>query len=101
MYLVMEWLCGSIEIRRSCVHIQRESDGILRRYSAKDAGFAKLKARIVPGQMRHGSPRQPISVLMTASASGSSGNMTGSSVVRAVVSPVRRTFAFTGQPHAL
>ena len=46
-------------------------------------------------------PGQAISWLITAIAAGSSGNITGNSVVRTVVGPVRRTFAFTGQPQAL
>src|SRR5947209_679062 len=38
---------------------------------------------------------------ITARAEGSSGNITGKSLVRTVRSPTRLTIVLTGQPHAL
>ena len=49
----------------------------------------------------YGVAGQPINELITSIADASSGNMTGSSVVRAVDSPARRTLTFTGHPQAL
>ena len=44
---------------------------------------------------------QPMSLDIVTIAAGSSGNITGSSFVRAVRLPTRLTIAFTGQPQAL
>lgn len=44
---------------------------------------------------------QRISCSMVVTAAGSSGKMTGSSLVRTVRSPTRFTITFTGQPQAL
>ena len=46
-------------------------------------------------------PYHRISLDIVAIAAGSSGNITGESLVRVVLSPIRLTIAFTGQPHAL
>src|SRR5687767_14378406 len=45
---------------------------------------------------KRASALQPINALMTRITSGSSGNNTGQSLVRMVVSPVRRTLALMG-----
>lgn len=44
---------------------------------------------------------QAISREITCTTAGSSGKMTGWSLVRTVRSPIRRTMTFTGQPQAL
>ena len=49
----------------------------------------------------YGGEPQPINREMAAATAGSSGKMTGSSLVRTVLSPTRRAKTFTGQPQAL
>ena|SRR5882762_4570952 len=61
---------------------------------------AAVMGQVMPANV-HAPDSQVISLLITATTAGSSGNITGSSRERVVRSPVRRTITFTGQPQAL
>ncbi|MDB6035677.1 MAG: putative phage replication protein [Verrucomicrobiales bacterium] len=66
--------------------------------------FEKINASLKSTGGQHPKTRgyfQRMRVLITCTAAGSSGNITGSSLVRSVRSPTRFTFTFTGQPQAL
>ena len=66
-----------------------------------DTSGASEVTRWVGHAAPYGGESQPINREMAAATAGSSGKMTGSSLVRTVLSPTRRAKTFTGQPQAL